>query len=60
MKRLMMLLLVEESDEPPVTDTTGETIDDEPSRIVARARPVLAKCGKVVELAQRRVAGGGR
>jgi hypothetical protein len=56
-RKTFLLLVVEEKDESPTrtVDTTGESVEDEPSRIVARN---LAKCGKVVELASRRAARG--
>jgi DNA-directed RNA polymerase subunit L len=55
MKRTMvMVLVVEETDELTI-DTEGAAVD-EPSRIVRAAKPVLAKCGELLEQ-QRKAAG---
>jgi hypothetical protein len=60
MKRtVLMLLLVEENDEPEPVEVSGAEIE-ELSRVV-RARPkrTLAKCGDILELLPK-AAGGGK
>jgi len=55
MKRTMLILLVEETDEPDPIDTTGAEVD-ELSRVVRSPlfKSSLAKCGDVLQLAERK------
>ncbi len=54
MKRTMVLLvLVEESDETSPIDVAGADFD-ELSRVVPRIKPTLAKAGELVQLPERR------
>jgi hypothetical protein len=54
MKRTMLILLVEETDEPDPIDTTGAEVE-ELSRVVrSPLKPTLARCCDVLQLAERK------
>ncbi len=52
MKRTMVLLVLVETDEPKLVETTGADVDE-----LSAIRPVLAKCQELLSADARRKAG---
>lgn len=50
---MVLLMLVEENDEPKPSEDDGEPVDEVSSLVQAMPKPTLAACGELMQLARR-------